>query len=120
MTGLCVILCPPWPRSGASSLFRAQALAYLAMGLDAVVVVVPQDPTHLADKHDFWARVAADFRFDERQPVFLNRSNPRPARAGYRSWLAHGRDSAIAIEARIASASSFDPEFVALVARRGV
>jgi polysaccharide biosynthesis protein PslH len=120
---LSVILCPPWPRSGSSSLFRAQAGAYRAMGFDVVVVALPQDASHTVDKQDFWRRVAADFRFEPDQPVFLNRSIHRArrfVRAGYGSWLAHGCDSVIAVESRIASGSAFDPAFLALVDRRGV
>jgi glycosyltransferase involved in cell wall biosynthesis len=101
----------------------AQARTYLFMGFDVVVVAVPHDSSHLADKHHFWSRVSSDFRFDQRQPVFLNRSTrrARPFVSGsYWSWLAHGRDSVIAIEARMASGSTFDPEFTALVDRNGV
>jgi hypothetical protein len=122
-SGVCVILCPPWPRSGSSSLFMAQVRAYLAMGYDVVVVAVPQDSTHLADAHDFWSQVASDFQFDPRQPVFLNRcTRPmRPFVSGvYWSWLARKRDSVIAIEARFASGSAFEPGFTALVDERGV
>ena len=101
----------------------AQARTYLSMGFDVVVVVVPHDSSHLVDKRDFWSLVSSDFRFDQRQPVFLNRSTQRArpfVSRSYWTWLAHGRDSVIAIEARIASGSTFDPEFTALVDRNGV
>lgn len=120
---MAVILCAPWPRSGSSSLFDAQARAYLAMDCDVAVVAVPQDRTHTAERHELWRALRADFRFDPRQSLFLNLSRERARPFGsraYWSWLGRGRDSALAIEAAIASGSTFDSGFARLLDRRPV
>ena len=119
----CVILCPPWPRSGSSSIFAAQTLSYLGMGFDVSVVAVPHDSTHTADKTGFWRLVAMDFKFDPRQSLFLNRSNQRAepfSSRSYWSWLKAGCDSALAIESRIAVRSRLDPAFVQRVRTSGI
>jgi len=122
-SGLCVILCPPWPRSGSANLFWAQTKSYLAMGFEVAVVAVSHHGYHGADSSDFWADVTRDFAFDSRQALFINRSHGRTRRflsASYWTWRFHGRDSALAIEARLATGSDFDPEFMTLIDHRGV
>jgi len=70
----CLILCPPWPRSGSANLFEAQTRAYLRLGFEVALVVVPHDDAlHGPEQRDFWAWVEAQLRFDPRQEVFLNR-----------------------------------------------
>ena len=119
----CVILCPPWPRSGSSSIFAAQTLSYLNLGFDVSVVAVPHDSTHAVDKTGFWRLVSADFKFDPRQSLFLSRSNERArsfSSRSYWSWLKAGRDSALAIESRIAGRSGLDPAFVQRIHSSGI
>jgi glycosyltransferase involved in cell wall biosynthesis len=122
-SGLCVMLCPPWPRSGSSHLFHAQVKAYLAMGLAVAVVVVPHHTDHRPEATGMWNLVSLDFSFDPRQTLLFNRSRQQTRRfvsKSYWSWLVRGRDSALAIQARLAGRSELHPELVALLSRHGV
>jgi len=120
---LHILICTPWPRSGSSSVFAAQAGAYLSQGHDLAVVVVPHNPGHRERQARLWGLVREDFDFVPADSLYLNRSNHRIRRwlsLGFWEWLWAGRDSILAIEERYATRSLLDPALVQRIRSQGV
>jgi glycosyltransferase involved in cell wall biosynthesis len=120
---LYVLICPPWPRSGSSSVFAAQAKTYLSQGHELAVVVSPHSAAHREKYSLLWKTVREDFSFATKGGLYLNRSNGRIRRLfsmAYWDWLIAGRDSVLAIEERYAARAQIDPALLKRIRAQGV
>jgi glycosyltransferase involved in cell wall biosynthesis len=120
---LYILICPPWPRSGSSSVFAAQAETYLSQGHELAVIVAPHSAAHRTKRRLLWETVREDFSFATKGGLYLNRSNGRIRRlfsVAFWDWLFAGRDSVLAIEERYAARSRIDPALLARIRVQGV
>lgn len=118
-----LIICPPWSRSGSSSIFAAQVEAYAGEGHALAVLVVPHNQAHRVKHRRVWDAVVSDFTFVARQDLYFGQTARRLRRGlcwAHFDWLRAGRDSILAVEERYARKSRIDAALLARVRADGV
>jgi len=103
-----IIVAPPWPNTGSSNIFSAQAAAHKKFGHESLLVL---GPLHISSKHseeineikadmhyDGISSVVYGVTYDTRRP-YLSRS--------FMDWVLAGRDDSLAVDARYAARSGW-------------
>ncbi len=101
-----IIVAPPWPNTGSSNIFSAQAAAHKKFGHESVVVLGPlyQSPRNYEEinelrtemHYDGISNVIYGVTYDTKRP-YLSKS--------FLDWILAGRDDSLAIDARYAARS---------------
>ncbi|MBI5110847.1 MAG: glycosyltransferase family 4 protein [Rhodovulum sp.] len=126
MSDSALVVASPWPRTGSTNLFAAQARYLATRGFRTAMLLAPHLPIHRSRNAAFWrdtlAAVERDCRShpEDEGPdlIAAGRSDQRLRRwrsVGFYRWLTHGRDSQLAVMARYARAATLPPELVAVL-----
>jgi hypothetical protein len=99
-----IIVAPPWPNTGSSNIFSAQAAAHKKFGDEILLVLGPihVSPSNYQEikelktemKYDAVSGVVSGATYDTKRP-YLSKSFP--------DWILAGRDDSLAIDARYAA-----------------
>jgi GT2 family glycosyltransferase len=108
-----IIVAPPWPNTGSSNIFSAQAAAHKKFGHDSLLVLGPLhvspsnhgeiDEIKTEMHYDGIRRVVYGITYDKKRP-YLSRS--------FLDWILAGRDNALSIDARYAAGSGWRVEIL--------
>src|SRR4029077_2735918 len=103
-----IIVAPPWPNTGSSNVFAAQAAAYKQFGHEVLLVLgplhaSPREYQEISDiktemNYDGISSVAYGLTYDTMQPYL---------RKSFLAWLLAGRDDSLSIHARYAARSGW-------------
>jgi glycosyltransferase involved in cell wall biosynthesis len=110
-----ILIAPPWPRTGSSNLFAAQAAAYARRGARVFLLLTPLGRLHAARKTAVWKDAVASMRFPGVETVDYPRAGRSKARL-YLQWLLAGRDDGIAISARYGASGHLPDGLSAFIA----
>jgi GT2 family glycosyltransferase/glycosyltransferase involved in cell wall biosynthesis len=108
-----IIVAPPWPNTGSSNIFSAQAAAHKNFGHESLLVLGPLhvSPSNYEEineiktemHYDGIKRVIYGITYDTKRP-YLSRS--------FLDWILAGRDNALSIDARYAAGSGWRTEIL--------
>jgi GT2 family glycosyltransferase/glycosyltransferase involved in cell wall biosynthesis len=103
-----IIVAPPWPNTGSSNIFSAQAAAHKKFGHECLLVLGPLyvsprnheeiNELKTAMHYDGISNVVYGVTYDTRQP-YLSKS--------FLDWIKAGRDDSLSIDARYAARSGW-------------
>ena len=103
-----IIVAPPWPNTGSSNIFAAQAAAHKKFGHESLLVLGPLyvSPRNWEEIHELQtemnyngiSNVVYGMTYDTKRP-YLSKS--------FLDWILAGRDDSLAIDARYAARSGW-------------
>jgi glycosyltransferase involved in cell wall biosynthesis len=101
-----IIVAPPWPNTGSSNVFAAQAAAHKNFGHEVLLVLGPLDSS--SERHQEIRDVEIEMHYDSISSVVYGRTSDtmKPYRSrSFLDWILAGRDDSLSIRSRYAARS---------------
>jgi len=103
-----IIVAPPWPNTGSSNAFAAQAAAHKKFGHEVLLVLGPLDAS--SGRQQEIADVEIEMHYDGISSVVYGRTSDtmKPYRSrSFLDWILAGRDDSLSIRSRYAARSGW-------------
>jgi glucosyl-dolichyl phosphate glucuronosyltransferase len=103
-----IIVAPPWPNTGSSNVFAAQAAAHKNFGHEVLLVLGPLDAS--SERQQEIGDVEVEMHYDGVSSVVYGRTSDtmQPYRSrSFLDWILAGRDDSLSIRSRYAARSGW-------------
>ena len=103
-----IIVAPPWPNTGSSNIFAAQAAAHKKFGHEVLLVLGPLDAS--SGRQQEISDVEIEMHYDGISSVVYGRTSDtmKPYRSrSFLDWILAGRDASLSIHSRYAARSEW-------------
>jgi hypothetical protein len=109
-----IIVAPPWPNTGSSNAFAAQAAAHRNFGHEILLVLGPLDVS--SERQQEISDVEIEMHYDGISSVVYGRTSDtmQPYRSrSFLDWILAGRDDSLSIRSRYAARSGWQAGILA-------
>jgi glycosyltransferase involved in cell wall biosynthesis len=111
-----IIVAPPWPNTGSSHVFSAQAAAHKQSGREVLLLLGPVDVTPRAIQDIFWRDAQREMHYEGVSRVAVGPTSDTMRRfrgdKSFWEWLAAGCDDSLSIRARYAADGRWRAEII--------